>query len=133
MKWIAIATGGIVAGAFAAIMFVGLVGPGNPAHGRLISEQDFASPWPFTVPEGRLRCTKNSVTFEAGGSTYAINGTAQGRGFPRVDPIWKYDTTMEETYAKQKGITRAAAREAIGTVRVNIGPVINAGLALCDG
>ena len=55
------------------------------------------------------------------------------QGVPRVDPIWKYDTTMEEIYAKQEGITRAAARKAIGTVRVNIGPIINAGLALCDG
>ena len=40
---------------------------------------------------------------------------------------------MEEAYAKQKGITLAAARKAIGTVRVNIGPFIKAGLALCDG
>ena len=133
MKWIAVAAGGIAVGVIAAIMLVGVVGPENLAGGRVINEQDLGATWPFTVPEGRLRCTKNSVTFEANGSTYAINGTAQSRGFPRVDPIWKHDTTMEESYAKQKGITLAAARKAIGTVRVNIGPIIKAGLALCDG
>ena len=105
----------------------------NLAGGRVITEQDFGSAWPFTVSEGRLRCTKNSVTFEANGSTFAINRTAQSRGFPRVDPIWKYDTSIEEAYAKQKGITLAAARKAIGTVRVTIGPIFKSGLALCDG
>ena len=41
--------------------------------GRVISEQDFGVAWPFTVPEGRLRCTKDSVTFEANGSTYRFS------------------------------------------------------------
>ena len=71
MKWIAIAAGGIDAGVIAAIMLVGVVGPGNLADGRVITEQDFGSAWLFTVSEGRLRCTKNSVTFEANGSTNA--------------------------------------------------------------
>ena len=134
MKRIAIAVGGIAVGVIAAIM---LVSAAEMADGRIVTEQDFGAAWPFTVPEGRLRCTKASVTFEADGSTYAINGIAQSRGFPRVDPIWKYNPDPEleqmyEDYAKEKGITLAAAWKALGRLRVSIAPIIDAGLALCD-
>jgi len=70
--------------------------------------------WPLTVPSGILRCLDDggSVVFENGEKTYAVNGTATSRGYDDINPIWK---------AHPNNIIP----------KVNIGPLINAGLELC--
>lgn len=88
------------------------------AHGsEVITQDEFGSDWPFAVREGTLRCsgtrTAGSVTFEAEGRTYALNGTARSHTeFPDVDPIW-------------------AADPSIPGAKKNIGSIIERGLQLC--
>jgi hypothetical protein len=72
-------------------------------------------PWPFTVPRGILGCTQppfpGAVTFNVDGTLYAINGTAEDAHMGRnVNPIWK---------------------KAPYGLRVDIGGMIDKGLALC--
>lgn len=78
-----------------------------------ISEATFSDPWPFTTTEGVVGCEgAGSVTFTSDGTTYAINGTARDQtDYPDFDPIWK---------------------DAEGGLKVNIGPVIDMGLEMCD-
>ncbi|MEA2255070.1 MAG: hypothetical protein QOG35_1115 [Solirubrobacteraceae bacterium] len=80
-----------------------------------ISKRSFHGTWPFTVSKGRLSCKSHGrgigeVTFRARGRTYGLNGLALQAGFPRPNPIWK--------------------RAGYG-LRVNIGDVLERGLALC--
>lgn len=95
-------------------------GPNRPAG--YISEETWANgPWPFTVPEGTLLCapygvggSQQSVTFVANRVMYAVNGTAKGAGqFEDIESIWK-------------------ANPEIPGTKVNIGPVLEKGLSLCN-
>lgn len=75
--------------------------------------------WPFTVDTATLFCTKAAsgerVTVVAGGEMYALNGTAKSaKLWPPFDPIWLDNPN-------------------IAGVKVNIGPMIDRGLALCTG
>ncbi|MCW2537469.1 MAG: hypothetical protein JWQ26_3168 [Modestobacter sp.] len=71
--------------------------------------------WPLTVDRGTLDCEPaNRVIFTADGTTYAVNGTAKGAGeWPDIDPIWADDGS------------------GLG-LKVDIGDLIGAGLALCE-
>ncbi|MGY1825784.1 MULTISPECIES: DUF2511 domain-containing protein [unclassified Blastococcus] len=71
--------------------------------------------WPLTVDRGTLDCEPGSrVTFTADGTTYAVNGTAKGSGeWADIDPIWADDGSGLD-------------------LKVSIGDLIEAGLALCD-
>ncbi|MCW2622104.1 MAG: putative lipoprotein [Frankiales bacterium] len=71
--------------------------------------------WPLTVDRGTLSCEPvNRVVFTAGGTTYSVNGTAKGaHQWADIDPIWADDGS------------------GLG-LKVNIGDLIEAGLALCD-
>ena len=103
---------GIIVLCFIAVLFIigrALTKSETKAH---IAQQDFGKTWPFTVTQGELRCDRDAVTFQADGTTYAVNGTAGSRGFPRIDPIWSPNPDIPGT-------------------RINIGPIIKAGLALC--
>jgi hypothetical protein len=61
-------------------------------HSATISRATFKGTWPFTVSSGVLRCEPpDTITFSAGGKTYAVNGPALDQGIPNVTPIWKRD------------------------------------------
>jgi hypothetical protein len=79
-----------------------------------VSAADFGKRWPLTVDEGVLACDGSNgtgaVTFETDGKTYGLNGLAP-QNLPDIDPIWKMDNTTG--------------------LRVDISPLINAGLKLC--
>lgn len=93
-------------------------GDGDP-HTVEIARDAFAGEWPFTVDSGTLRCEPitdelGAVTFDTGGETYAVNGTAKSRGDgASLDDIW---AASEDGDGLQKDMT----------------DVIDAGLALCD-
>ena len=65
-----------------------------------------SQPIPPAEEEGEV------VVFTADGTEYGVNGTAMDAGYRKIAPIWKKDPT---------GLTP----------RVNIGDVIDRGLALC--
>lgn len=88
-----------------------------------LSQDQFKERWPLTVTSGTLGCEPVSgnlkvqlVTFSSGGKTYALNGIACGhakkRGWLEVRPIWKDNPEIPGT-------------------KINIGPLIDRGLALC--
>ncbi|MCY3507307.1 MAG: DUF2511 domain-containing protein [Chloroflexi bacterium] len=80
--------------------------------GKDINRSDYGSRWPFTVDSATLHCDRQMVWVEANGRKYALNGTAQTHleGALPLERIWR----------RSNG------------VRVNIGPMIREGLALCD-
>lgn len=90
--------------------------PAPAATGQALSADTFTDAWPFTVDSGVLRCNAGAITFESGGVTYAVNGTAMGRidanGWVDVDAIWADNPD---------GLTP----------KINMAPVISAGSALC--
>jgi hypothetical protein len=71
--------------------------PGPPAsdtHHAVVTAARFEQ-WPFTVDVGTLRCRDGvSVTFEADGTEYGVNGTAQDAGYPSLKPIWADDPEL---------------------------------------
>jgi hypothetical protein len=74
-------------------------------------------PWPFTVDSATLMCTKGAggerVTVVANREMYALNGTAKSANlWPPFDPIWLDDPQVPG-------------------LKVNIGPMIERGRALC--
>ncbi|MEZ5408281.1 MAG: DUF2511 domain-containing protein [Acidimicrobiales bacterium] len=68
--------------------------------------------WPFTVADGVLHCEGRAVYLVADGSAYAINGLAM-------------------TWAEPMGLIDVRD-SAIYQGSAALGPVIDAGLALCD-
>lgn len=81
-----------------------------------ISRESVGEDWPLTVESGIVACEGNNgygaVSFTADGTTYGVNGVALQQGLPRIDPIWADDPSIPGG-------------------KLNIGPIINAGLALC--
>lgn len=76
-------------------------------------------PWPFTVDTATLLCTKGAdgerVTVVADREMYALNGTAKSaKLWPPFDPIWLDNPNTPG-------------------LKVDIGPMIQRGLALCGG
>jgi hypothetical protein len=75
-------------------------------------------PWPLTISEGTLACESISanlgrVTFTTGGNTYWVNGIAKAaQRYADLDEIWRDNPDIPGT-------------------KVNIGPLIDRGLALC--
>ncbi len=107
----------IIAVAFAGLSLILLGGCASSSDTKTVtvSKAGFGDNWPLTVDSGELACEGNAVTFKApDGTRYAVNGTAQGStGLPEIDPIWadNPDTTG---------------------LKINIGPLIDAGLEVCD-
>ena len=87
-----------------------------------VSQKEYGDKWPLTVSAGTLRCigpAQSIVIDVPGKGTYAINGTAKtirkrnpSTGWKLIDDIWRPDPS-------NKGL------------KVNIGPLIDRGLALC--
>ena len=86
-----------------------------------ITQAEFGDRWPFSVAEGVLRCDGSggtgAVTFEAGGTVYALNGIARGdKSLPEVDPIWLADPSVPPEFE----------------LSISLGPIISRGLELCQ-
>lgn len=99
------------------LLFCHVVG----AASERVSSADFGENWPLKVKGGVLNCELiyeyEIVTFTTNGKTYAVNGLARGnrakkRGWLDVDKIWKTDPRDSE-------------------LKINIGPLIDRGRALC--
>lgn len=115
----------------AAIVVVGLTGCGTTSSGsssgQQVSREDYGGAWPLTVDSGTLRCESpagesfGAVTFtsDEDGTTYWVNGTAgniaEEKGWQEIRPIWADDPTDSSGLGLKK----------------SMGPLIDAGLALC--
>jgi hypothetical protein len=93
-----------------------LAGCGNTS-GTEVSRDEFGAEWPLTVDHGTLRCEGSegfgAVVFtDPDDNEYAVNGTAKGKGYQAVDPIWRDDPEL-------------------AGLKVPIGPLIDRGLSLC--
>jgi hypothetical protein len=93
----------------------------NGKHEVRITKAEYGDTWPFSVDEGILRCEgiegTGAVTFEAQGKTYALNGIArEQKAFLEVDPIWLPDPEAPAEF----------------NLKMNLGPIIDRGLQLCD-
>lgn len=80
-----------------------------------VRRADYGDAWPFTVEDGQVVCFPgNQVVFITGGVTYAVNGLAMGvNRYADIRPIWRDNPS---------GITP----------KVDIGAMIQMGLALCE-
>ena len=90
--------------------------PGSQVRRKPVSSDDFPGLWPLSMTSGTLNCLpKNGqtmVTFTTPtGITYAINGSARSM-WPPIDPFWRDNPEIPGT-------------------KINIGPLLDAGLALC--
>ncbi len=78
-----------------------------------ISREDLGEEWPLIVDDGVLICDQSrraigAVLFETGGHRYAVNGTAKGLlDYPRIEVIWKVDTTSLTPFTKVARIREA--------------------------
>jgi hypothetical protein len=97
--------------------------PAADPRKETLTERSWLGPgdWPFTVSEVTLHCAESfghesgAVTVIIDGRDYALNGTAKSR-YPDMRPFWKEDPDPEL---------------AAHGLKVNIGPMIDRGLALC--
>lgn len=88
----------------------------------LLEEENCIEPWPLTSTSGILFCDPYGEGLgvvvwnpdEDPLEYYALNGMALGQGYPDIEPFWK----------DNPGGT--------GGPKVDIGPLIKAGLSLCD-
>ena len=80
--------------------------------GEKKNRSDYGSRWPFTVDSVTLHCENDAVWVETGGQKYALNGWAS-------------------TYLDDDLPLERIWRRSTPAPRVNIGPMINEGLALC--
>lgn len=54
-----------------------------------VSRSTLGEAWPLTVEAGVVDCRnefERIITVD--GKTYAVNGIAEGQGYPEIDPIW---------------------------------------------
>lgn len=96
------------------ILTVAILAACERAFAVEISQAEYGDKWPFTVPSGRLECIPYSkVVFHAGGVAYAVNGLAMSdKRYRNIRPIWRDNP-------------------GVGGPKVNIGSVLDRGLALC--
>lgn len=87
----------------------------NTQSGVKLTKADFGERWPLTIDEGIIDCVNQSVIFKTNKNTYAVNGTAKNRNeYSDIMEIWKVDTSYHDP-----------------NVRMDISPLLDAGLKLC--
>lgn len=87
-------------------------------HRTEVSSTSVSYEWPLTVESGELECLRGSaVVFHGGGNTWAVNGAAQARDYPEIDPIWR-------DHPDPPG--------GVEGLKVSIGPLLDHGLTLCE-
>jgi hypothetical protein len=102
--------------------------------GKKITSLDFGEKWPFTISEGIVKCTEyGGVVFQANSKVYALNGTAKMHsdeyGYANVEEIWAVDEKMVQAM-KDNGYSKEEIERL--KIRKSIGPIIDAGLELCE-
>lgn len=98
-----------------------VTGASSGSNERYVSQADYGDAWPLTLDGGMLRCEgPGAVSFTSSeGIVYSINGTAKAwsrtnnLAWKDIDTIWADDPSA-------------------GGRKMNVGPLVAGGLALCD-
>lgn len=108
---------------------------------KAISKEEFGDKWPLTVEKGIIQCVKyevdgvnpelmKGVIFVYGEKIYGVNGTAKSQGkelgYEDITTIISDDIKMKED------AMRMGASEKDATVKMDISPILDAGLKLCE-
>jgi hypothetical protein len=101
------------------------------SHEKKVSRSMYGKEWPLTVESGTLKCLGyGGVVFISNGRVYGLNGTAKtygrDKGYADLKTIWADDTTLI------KSLMAAGATEEEASAKINIGPLIESGLELCE-
>lgn len=79
-----------------------------------IAKATFKGDWPFTVNEAQLGCDPPGIVVTLDGNSYALNGTAQDMGHPKLPRrLWLDDPNFEG-------------------LKVSVSDVMNAAFKYCD-
>jgi len=86
----------------------------------ILKQSEYGENWPFSVSEGVLECfPPGIITFQVKDKTYAVNGLANSRNYLKIDDIWRNaPPTLEQ--------------DTTSTRKMELSPVINKGLELCN-
>jgi hypothetical protein len=82
-----------------------------PGPTATVSDTDFGSAWPFSVPRGVLACDGGSLVFGVGDDVFALNEPARADGYPPVNPIWRWDDSVAPDLRKSLAPVLERARE----------------------
>lgn len=108
---------------------------------KSLTQKDFGDKWPLSVDNATVQCVQYNVDgvnpelmkgiiLVVDGKTYGLNGTAKSQGsqlgYEDISTIWLDDLKMKE-YAMKLG-----ASEKDATVKMDISPILNEGLKLCE-
>ena len=75
------------------VLVAGCGGSADAESGQEVSGAE-VNPWPLTVDKGTLQCHDGgAVTITAGGTEYALNGTAKAK-YQDLRPVWKDSPTI---------------------------------------
>lgn len=109
-----------------ALLFI-LSTPSFGATKKRVERKDYGKEWPLTVSYGEINCLAMVATFTApDGKQYALNGVANMRGYPGIEPIWMKNVELIE-YFKKAGSPYPPDSEP----RISITPLLNDALDLC--
>ncbi len=112
LKLTLIIAGGAVVGLFALLVFAALVS--SPSR-EVITKAEYGDRWPLTVDRGTVECVgAGAVLFHTAGETFAVNGLAL--------------STTDHADIREIWIDSPA----YPSLKINLSPVIDRGLALCD-
>lgn len=103
---IAIISAAVVANFVLGFIVISALLPEQTRAGIEIKQAEYGKHWPFTTPQGWLRCEgKGAVILTVQGEDYAVNGMAGSRYAPM---------------------------QAVWDPSIDVGPIISRGLALCQ-
>lgn len=109
-------------------VLISLAACGKDPATRAVTAAEFGERWPLTVAAGTLECVEphGAVVLHANGQTYALNGIAGNmrprKGWRVLEEIWKVDEKTRRVLPPSPDFVP----------RVNVGPLLDAGLALCS-
>ena len=110
-----------------------------------VKKSDYGTRWPLTVSEAVLTCEGPWAVFaKVDGNYYGVNGMGKTwveKEYPQkarnIKHIWREDSRMigefrEALKAQGESLPREGLPADMGTPHMNMMPLINDGLKLCD-
>ena len=108
---------------------------------KAISKEEFGDKWPLTIEKGIIQCVQyeidgvnpelmKGVILVDGEKTYGVNGTAKSQG--KVLGYEDITTILSDDVKMKEEAMRLGASEKDATVKMDISPILDEGLKLCE-